>query len=345
MIDFSIVTAVYNTAEFIDEAIQSVVSQTVGIDRIQLILVNDASTDNSLELCRRWEQQYPGHITIVDQPSNQGVSAARNAGMQHVVGRYVNFMDSDDKLAPNVCEKIGQFFDQHRDDSIDVVAFPIVFFDADNGAHPLNDKFEAGTRIIDLDREWYYTQNFVNSIFVRTEALQGLHFDQRMPLSEDLKFVQEILLRTHRLGVISETQYLYRRRSTGQQSAIQGKDSRRVWYIPTLQNGLLYLANKSRNADGTIPRYIQYLMMYELQWRLKQRKIECPDMTPADCREYYDLIHRLLTDIDDEVIMRQRFLAPDTKTYAKLLKRGWSIDLLNFCRTTRLLKILRILGL
>lgn len=344
MIDFSIVTAVYNTAEFIDEAIQSVVDQSVGIDRIQLILVNDASTDSSLELCLKWQQLYPGHITVVNQPSNQGVSAARNAGMRLIEGRYVNFMDSDDKLAPDVCEKVERFFDQHRDDPVDVVAFPIIFFDAGSGSHPLNDKFEKGTRIIDFDHEWYYTQNFVNSIFVRTEALQGLLFDQRMPLSEDLKFVQEILLRTHRLGVISDTQYLYRRRSTGQQSAIQGKDSRRVWYIPTLQNGLLYLAEKARTPDGTVPRFMQYLMMYELQWRLKQRKVECLDMTPAECHEYYNLIRRLLKDIDDDVIMCQRFLAPDTKTYAKLMKRGWPLAVLNFCRTTRLLKILRIIG-
>lgn len=344
MIDFSIVTAVYNTAEFIDEAVQSIIDQTVGIGCVQLILVNDASTDNSLDVCRKWERLYPNKIIVVNQDHNQGVSAARNAGKKLAIGKYVCFMDSDDKLAPDVCEKVANFYEQHINEEVDVVALPIIFFDGASGSHPLNDKFERGTRVIDLDKEWYYAQNFISSTFVKADILKDFCFDTKMPLSEDLKFVQEIILRTHRLGVIQNTKYYYRRRSSGTQSAIQSKDCRKVWYIPTLQNGLLYLSNLAKNKEGIVPRYLQYLMMYELQWRLKQKDVECSEMSSSECIDYYKLIQTLLKDIDDEVIMCQHFISADTKVFAKLMKKGWPVDLLKWCRKTKLLKVLKILG-
>lgn len=343
MIDFTIVTAVYNTAHYIDEAVTSVIHQSVGMDRIELILVNDASTDNSLEVCRRWERMYPGHIVVVDQGHNQGVSAARNVGKRMARGRYISFLDSDDKFAPDVCEQVALFFEQHKEEDFDVVAFPLIFFDGFTGSHPLNDKFESGTRIIDLDKEWYYAQNSMSCTFIKADTLRDYYFDTTMPLSEDLKIVQEILLLTHRLGVISDTRYYYRRRSAGELSAIQGKESRRVWYVPTLQNGLVYLSSKAKQQAGTIPRYLQFLMMYELQWRLKPKRVECPEMTSQECTEYYTLIHRLLSDIDDEVIMRQQHIAADTKVLALLLKRGWPFGLLSWCRSLRLLRLLSFL--
>lgn len=342
--DFSIITAVYNTAEFIDEAIESVINQTVGIDRIQLILVNDASTDNSLEICRKWEEKYKQDILVIDQGKNQGVSAARNTGIKYAVGKFVSFLDSDDKYAPNVCEKVEQFFNSYASEGVDIVALPIIFFDGQTGPHPLNNKFSAGTRVIDLDQEWEVAQNFVSSTFVKSEILSNHMFDQRMPLSEDLKFVQEIILRTHKLGVIKETEYFYRRRSTGEQSAIQTKNAKRVWYVPTLKNGLSELVDMAISQNGAVPKYLQYLITYELQWRIaKYNLVECPDMSLAERKEYYSLLKKLLEKVEDDVIMVQKYISKDIKTYAKLLKRGWSVELLFWCRKTRLIKLLNLI--
>lgn len=341
---FSIITAVYNTAEFLDDAIQSVVNQTVGIDRIQLILVNDASTDNSLEVCKKWKEKYNQDILIINQETNQGVSAARNAGIKHAIGKYVSFLDSDDKYTPNVCEKVEQFFIENEKVDVDIVALPIIFFDGETGPHLLNNKFANGTRVINLDKEWNCAQNFVSSTFVKAEALAQHKFDQRMPLSEDLKFVQEIILRTHKLGVIGDTEYLYRRRTTGQQSAIQTKDTKRIWYTPTLKNGLMELTDMAIKQDGSVPRYLQFLIMYELQWRISKYKlVECPDMTRTERKEYYSILQQLLSHVEDDVIMAQQYISKDIKTYAKLLKRGWSVDILFWCRKSRLIKLLNLI--
>lgn len=338
---FSIITAVYNTAEFLDDAIQSVINQTVGIECIQLILVNDASTDNSLDICNKWAKRFDQDILVINQEVNQGVSAARNAGIKHAIGKYVSFLDSDDKYAPDVCEKVEHFFVNNEKEDVDIVALPIIFFDGETGPHLLNNKFAKGTRVINLDKEWNCAQNFVSSTFVRAEVLAKHMFDQRMPLSEDLKFVQEIILRTHKLGVISDTEYLYRRRTTGQQSAIQTKETKRIWYTPTLKNGLMELADMAIKQGGSVPKYLQFLIMYELQWRIsKYQLVGCPDMTRSERKEYYSILQQLLSHVENDVIMVQQYISKDIKTYAKLLKQGWTVDILFWCRKTRLIKLL-----
>lgn len=338
---FSIITAVYNTAEFLDDAIQSVINQTVGIECIQLILVNDASTDNSLDICNKWAKRFDQDILVINQEVNQGVSAARNAGIKHAIGKYVSFLDSDDKYAPDVCEKVEQFFVNNEKEDVDIVALPIIFFDGETGPHLLNNKFTNGTRVINLDKEWNCAQNFVSSTFVRAEVLVKHMFDQRMPLSEDLKFVQEIILRTHKLGVISDTEYLYRRRTTGQQSAIQTKETKRIWYTPTLKNGLLELADMAIKQGGSVPKYLQFLIMYEIQWRIsKYQLVGCPSMTRSERKEYYSILQQLLSLVENDVIMVQQYISKDIKTYAKLLKQGWTVDILFWCRKTRLIKLL-----
>jgi hypothetical protein len=88
-------------AEFIDEAIRSVVDQS-GFDDWELILVDDGSTDGSTEIATRWAASDPDRIHYVDHPghANLGMSASRNVGVGAARGRYVGFLDCDDVWLP-----------------------------------------------------------------------------------------------------------------------------------------------------------------------------------------------------------------------------------------------------
>ena len=88
---------VYNVEKYLEEAILSVINQTIGFkENIQLIIVNDGSPDNSEKIALKYEKMYPENIVYIKQ-KNAGVSSARNKGFEYVEGEYVNFMDSDDK--------------------------------------------------------------------------------------------------------------------------------------------------------------------------------------------------------------------------------------------------------
>lgn len=98
----SIIIASYNQAEYLSEAIESCLEQTSKPDEI--IIVNDGSTDGSLEVARRYEAEYDS-VKVINQV-NKGLSSARNAGIMFNQSTYILPLDADDVLLPNCIEKI-----------------------------------------------------------------------------------------------------------------------------------------------------------------------------------------------------------------------------------------------
>ena len=94
----STIIPVYNVEPYLEETIKSIIHQTIGFKKnIQLILINDGSTDKSETICLKYKKQYPENILYVAK-KNEGVSVARNLGLQFARGNYINFLDSDDYL-------------------------------------------------------------------------------------------------------------------------------------------------------------------------------------------------------------------------------------------------------
>lgn len=102
----SVVIPCYNVEDYIDQCIQSLVAQTIGLDVLEIILVNDASTDNTYQKLLEYEQQYTDSIIVVNQSENGKQGAARNAGMEYASGEYLGFCDADDWMEPQMYEKL-----------------------------------------------------------------------------------------------------------------------------------------------------------------------------------------------------------------------------------------------
>ena len=100
----SIIVPVYNTARFLPKCLESLQEQTH--EALQIILVNDGSTDDSLAICHTFAQADP-RITVIDQ-INGGVASARNAALALARGDYIGFVDSDDYVASQMFEKLLQ---------------------------------------------------------------------------------------------------------------------------------------------------------------------------------------------------------------------------------------------
>jgi len=101
--DISVIVPVYNTGQHLRACIDSIITQTV-FGRIDIILVNDGSTDNSPEICDIYASAY-SNISVIHQ-ANAGVSAARNSGVEKAAGKYVGFVDSDDYVFPEMYERL-----------------------------------------------------------------------------------------------------------------------------------------------------------------------------------------------------------------------------------------------
>ncbi len=297
----SVVMAVYNVRNYLGEAVQSLIDQTIGLERLQIILVDDGSSDGSGELCDAWKERYPDRIEVIHQ-ENRGVSAARNAGMALARGKYINFMDADDRMDRQTAERAVRFLENEGAEA-DVASVPVFYFEGKEGEHWLNGKYRRGTRVIDLTEEYQVQQLMMNSAFFRRKAVEGICLEERMSISEDARFVSEVLMKKQKLGVVAEGRYLYRSRRT-HDSALNTQTRKPAWYVPALRYGALYLLKEAREKRNEIPRWLQYTVFCDLKWRvvLDYEKEMQETISGEEQEEYRSLIREIMGYIADQVI-------------------------------------------
>lgn len=315
---FSVVIPIYNAEAFLRETIDSVLKQDIGfLENIQLILVNDGSVDASEQICLMYQQKYPNNIVYLKQ-ENAGVSTARNSGMEYVEGRYVNFLDSDDKWSPNAFSEVYAFFEEHYNE-IDLVSCKQEFFEAQSGLHPLSkDKYDS-SRVIDILSDFTKVQLHVSASFVKSAVMGETRFDPQMRFGEDALYVSEIILKKHKYGVVKRPTHFYRKRAN-RTSAIQGREKEYEWYFETPQKFYGRLMDMSEGKWGVVIPYVQYLTCYDMQWRLNDRIKEF--MPQEDQKRYLEIVSGLLNRCDDDVILMQKNISGKKKMYLLSIKYG-----------------------
>lgn len=122
-VTFSIIMPVYNVEKYVEESIESTLNQTYS--SFELLIINDGSTDNSRLIAEKYSLK-DQRVKIFDK-ENGGASSARNIGLDHAVGKYIYFMDSDDTLQCNMLEKLKKEIDDNEPEIIAFTATP--FFD------------------------------------------------------------------------------------------------------------------------------------------------------------------------------------------------------------------------
>jgi len=110
----SIIVPIFNAEEFLAECIESLSNQTN--KNIEIILINDGSTDKSLDICHNYKEK-DKRVKVIDQV-NQGVSTARNRGIDAAEGTYITFVDSDDYVTKDYCEKMLKVMEEYDTDFV-----------------------------------------------------------------------------------------------------------------------------------------------------------------------------------------------------------------------------------
>ena len=117
---FSVIIAVYNTGRYLDDSIGSLLNQTIGFKNIQIILVNDGSTDDSEEICLRYQKEFNKSIIYI-KIEHGGVSRARNIGLEYADGKFINFLDADDKWDSQALMQVSLFLKLNK--NVDIILF------------------------------------------------------------------------------------------------------------------------------------------------------------------------------------------------------------------------------
>ncbi len=125
-IKVSTIIPVYNAEDYLNQCLDSVITQS--LDEIEIVCVNDGSTDNSLKILEEYSNN-DDRIVIITQ-ENAGLGAARNTGMKYAKGEYINFLDSDDWLDIDACAILYETAKMHESD---LIIFKTKPFDEDTG--------------------------------------------------------------------------------------------------------------------------------------------------------------------------------------------------------------------
>ena len=316
----AVVMAVYNKKDYISEAIDSVINQTLGFKKnIQLILVNDKSTDGTLDILEKYQEKWPENITLITNEKNMGSAYSRNRGLEHVDAKYVNFLDSDDKMSADALKTAYNFLEKNWD--INIVSIPIYYFGVKRGPHNLNFKYEKD-RIVNLITEPEYIQLSGASAFFRYEKLKKYSFNENLRVSEDALLINQMLVENPTIGFLSKPRYYYRKDGT-QNSLITSSASTKSYFTTRIDEYFINLIEYCRDKINKVPEFIQNVLMYDIQWIVEIRKIDAL-LSKDEIRTLYDKMILILQVIEEEVILNQLSIPAALKAHVILIKRhGW----------------------
>ena len=115
----SIIIPCYNVELYIDRCFQSLKQQTLGFEQIELIFVNDASTDHTLDKLTNLESQHPDNIIVINFTENRRQGTARNVALEYASAPYIGYVDSDDWVEPTMFEKMLMAIKQYNCDFVE----------------------------------------------------------------------------------------------------------------------------------------------------------------------------------------------------------------------------------
>ncbi|MEU9359101.1 glycosyltransferase [Streptomyces sp. NPDC048301] len=202
--DVSVVVAVYNTMPYLTECLNSLVGQSIGLDRLEVVAVDDGSTDESSAELDRFAERYPGTVKVIHQPNSGGPAAPSNRALDAATGRFVYFIGSDDYLGEEALERMVAYADEHGSD---VVVGKMV---GTNGRYVHQKLYKGNDPDVSLFRS-SLPFTLANTKLFRRDLIEKhkLRFPEDLPVGSDQPFTIEACVRARKISVLSDYTFYY----------------------------------------------------------------------------------------------------------------------------------------
>ena len=255
--DVSVIVPVFNLELYISRCVDSIINQTI-FDKIELILINDGSKDNSLKIMEEYEEKYE-NIIIISQ-INSGVSAARNVGIKNAHGKYVLFVDGDDFINTDYIENLFIATDKEEYDM--VIADYWLYYSENNLKRYRNinkqKEWNSQEAIKELLSGGLVGNNLFDKIFKRT-LLNGVEFNSDIKIGEDLLFIYNYLKNAKRiLGTFLPGYYYVQREGSAMNSSFSEKQFDILKVSNKIQNDICTEDNELINIYQAFDIYCKY---------------------------------------------------------------------------------------
>ena len=204
----SVIIPAYNSVEYLPEAIRSVQDQTIERDQVELIVVDDGSTDGTAEVLAEMAAEDP-RITVITQENSGTAGGARNPAIGRAVGEFVFFLDSDDMLTPDALRRMVEV--AAAEDS-DVILGKIVSSDS---RHAPGSMFKRTVLDADLLQDRVFNTLRPSKLIRRTIIDRlGLRFPEDQKVGEDQPFMAAVYLAARKISVLADMDYYVIRHRT-----------------------------------------------------------------------------------------------------------------------------------
>ncbi|WP_298111458.1 glycosyltransferase [uncultured Bacteroides sp.] len=264
----SIIIPCYNSARFINDIIDMLYDQ--GLDECELILVDDGSEDDTLEILNQF---IDNEKVFVIHQENQGVSMARNHGLAAATGRYIYFLDSDDSLVDNTLTHFKKVLHEHQ--SCQMFAFGYEM--RENSVLKKQYLFPAFD-----GKEWngrVLIQNFLNkrfcihicsSIYERDFLLKNnLSFRKGLHIGEDVLFLLQALLAADKIFYSLRTCFIYQVRNDSAMQGYKSYSEKQYLSHTVLREYLLPIGAKDKSLSNYINFFLLFSYISNLRYYLR----------------------------------------------------------------------------
>lgn len=205
----SVIVPVYNVEKYLMKCLDSLVAQT--LEDIEIIVINDGSTDHSQQIIDNFHHKYPEKIKFFEK-ANGGLSDARNFGLEKAIGKYIGFVDSDDFVTPDMFLKMYELAEKHQAEMVICNLQKInedgIVVQKLEQIPNMPEKIELETHISVFSDISYFACNklFLNSLFNDFRFRKGVHF-------EDIQLVPQLLLQCKTIAQTQNYHYQYLERA------------------------------------------------------------------------------------------------------------------------------------
>ncbi|WP_416191903.1 CDP-glycerol:glycerophosphate glycerophosphotransferase [Neisseria sp. CCUG12390] len=307
---FTIISAVYNVAPYLDDYLKSLEKQRLDFkSNINVILVDDGSLDNSKEIIMKWVKKYPSNIFYIYK-KNGGQSSARNLGLKYVTTEWVTFIDPDDFLDRNYFYLIEKTMKDENNIGAAITKFKLFKekFGTYHDGFQTDFCFTRPVRIVNSSNFEDCVQFSSSSSIYQTKIIRNknIEFDENLTASfEDTKFFYEYLFaldKTERKNIayIKDALYYYRLREN-ESSSSNSQWTKKAKYQQFFTHGVLDVINLFKKKD-TVPEHIQRLILFSIIPYLQvasinKSRIEAV-LNKEEIQQLLDIIKKCLQFVD-----------------------------------------------
>lgn len=237
----SIIIPTYNSEKYISETISSILEQSY--KNFELIVINDGSTDNTKDIIDIFCKQ-DDRITLINK-NNSGVSDSRNKGLEQSIGEYISFVDSDDIWLKNNLELKIKALNSNKVDGV------YSFCEIIDEKSKKTGIIKKGDALFTLENMLHWDGNYItipSGLIFRKSAIQSINgFNIRLSNNADQDLLIRLLAKNHKIGLINEVTWLYRKHSNNMSSNIplMEKDTLAVYKMAEENN--LFKSRRFKN--------------------------------------------------------------------------------------------------